>query len=127
MTKLPDPLGGRSITEWIGKTPDEKVPRRVRERVLLRHGRHCAETGIPILAGDEWECDHIVPLSSGGEHRESNLQPLLKRAHILKTAAETHGRAKADRVRAKHLGTWPKSKARIRGRGFPKTRGDLDD
>lgn len=119
---IDNPLGGRSIPEWIGESPDAKVPDRVRDRIFLRAHGKCHITGRRIMPGDEWELEHIKPLSMGGEHRERNLAPALKESHKLKTAQEATARAKADRVRRKHLGLWPKSKTPLRSRGFPKTR-----
>lgn len=123
--KLPDPHGGRSIPEWIGKTPDSKIPDEVRTRVFLRAKGICHISGRKIRPGDPWEAEHIKPLSMGGENRESNLGPALKEPHKVKCGQESDARSKADRIKRKHLGTWPKSKAKIKGRGFPSTRGQL--
>jgi 5-methylcytosine-specific restriction endonuclease McrA len=90
--------------------------------VFERAGGVCHISGRKIRAGDVWELEHIKPLSMGGEHRESNLAPALKDAHAEKTAREAGERAKADRVRLKHLGQWPKSRTPLRSRGFQKTR-----
>lgn len=119
---IDNPLGGRSIPEWIGETPDAKVPERVRDRIFLRAKGKCHISGRRIMPGHAWDLEHIKPLSMGGEHRETNLAPALKEPHRLKTAQETKARAKADRIRRKHLGLWPKSKAPLKSRGFPKTR-----
>lgn len=119
---IDNPLGGRSVPEWIGKTPDTKVPDLVRDRVFLRAGGRCYLSGRKIMPGDKWELEHVKPLSMGGEHRERNLRPALIAAHREKTKAEAADRAKADRIRRKHLGTWPKSKAPIKSRGFSPTR-----
>ena len=101
----------RSTKEWIGKTDDTRIPPRVRLRVFEAHDGVCALTGQKIMAGDKWDCDHKVALINGGEHRESNLQPALQLAHRKKTADDVKLKAKADRVRKKHLGiTEPKSK-----------------
>ena len=46
------------------------------------------------------------------------------RAEIFERAGGAcHICAKADRLRAKHTGTWPKSRAPLRSRGFAPTRG----
>jgi len=119
---IDNPLGGRSVPEWIGKTPDSKVPDAIRDRVFVRAGGRCYLSGRKIMPGDKWELEHVKPLSMGGEHRESNLRPALVAAHREKTKAEAADRAKADRIRRKHLGTWPKSKAPIKSRGFSPTR-----
>jgi 5-methylcytosine-specific restriction endonuclease McrA len=101
---------GRSVTEWIGKTPDSKPPQAVRLRVFDRvHGK-CHLTGTKIQPGDKWDLDHIVRLEDGGENRESNLAPALKSPHIEKTAQETKRGRKADRQRARHIGAKPPSK-----------------
>lgn len=119
---IDNPLGGRSLPEWIGKTPDSKVPDTVRDRVFMRAGGRCYLSSRKIMPGDKWELEHVKPLSMGGEHRERNLRPALVAAHREKTKAEAADRAKADRIRRKHQGTWPKSKASIKSRGFSPTR-----
>ena len=99
---IDNPFGGRSIKEWIGKTPDAKVPDRVRDRVFARHKDICHISGRKISAGDKWHLEHIKPLSMGGEHRERNLAPALTDPHKEKTVREAGERAKADAVRKKH-------------------------
>lgn len=116
-------MTGRSVPEWIGKTPDSKVPASVRARVFLTHGGKCHISGRVIRPGETWELEHVKPLSMGGEHRETNMAPALALAHREKTAQEAGVRAKADRIRLKHLGIYPKSKAKIRSRGFEASRG----
>ena len=94
----------RSVPEWIGKTDDQDVPIRVRKRVYDRAMGYCAISGRKIGSGELWQLDHTVPLWAGGEHRESNLRPVLAEAHAKKTAQEATGRAKEARLRARHLG-----------------------
>lgn len=116
-------MTGRTVPEWIGATPDAKVPKRVRARVFLREGGRCYLTGRAIRVGEAWDLDHRLALCNGGEHRESNLFPALKDPHRQKTAADVGAKAKADRIRAKHLGLWPKSTRAIPSRPFPKRQG----
>jgi 5-methylcytosine-specific restriction endonuclease McrA len=113
---LPDPLGGRSIPEWIGSSPDAKVPDRVRERVFLRAGGVCHISGRKIMPGDKWQVEHIRALSLGGDHRESNLAPALDHPHKEKSAQEADWRAKADRQRRYHFGLKPKPARPMRSR-----------
>ena len=96
-------LTGRSIPEWIGATPDAKVPDRVIIRLSLRQEGKCALTGVRLRAG-HFHADHIKPLKKGGEHRESNLQLISDEAHSLKTSEEATEQAKVNRIIAKRLG-----------------------
>lgn len=111
-------MTGRSVPEWVGATPDSSVPPRVRLRVFERANGVCHLSGRKIRAGDLWECDHVKALKNGGENRESNLAPALKDAHREKTAEDVDEKSWVARVKAKHLGVWPKSPFRLKGRGF---------
>lgn len=105
-------MTGRSVPEWIGKTPDTPVPPRVAMRVFDAHDGRCHITGREIdPVRDEWHMEHKKPLRNGGENRESNLAPALVEPHKIKTAIERHDGAKADRIRKKRLGLLkPKSR-----------------
>ena len=76
----------------------------MRVRVFERFGGVCQETGRKIAAGEAWDCDHTIALINGGEHRESNLRPVLRAAHRAKTKDDVAMKAKTARVRKKHLG-----------------------
>lgn len=115
-------MTGRSVPTWQGSTPDAAIPARVRLRVFERCNGVCALTGRKIRPGDQWDLDHARPLSMGGAHSEDNLRVVWRPAHREKTADEATDRAKADRIRAKHLGLKPKSKRPIQSRGFERTR-----
>ena len=113
----------RTVPEWIGKTDDTRPPTSVRLRVFEAHGGRCYLSGRKIMPGDSWDLDHVKALINGGENRESNLAPALKDAHREKTSADVAEKTKTNRMRAKHLGIWPKSKTPLRNsRGFAKTR-----
>jgi len=120
-------LTGRTVAEWIGKTPDSRPPQRVLDRLFLRQGGRCALSGRKIMVGDITNVDHIIPLKDGGENRESNFQLVLADAHRKKTTAENTARAKERRMRLKHAGLWPKSSRPLKGRGFPKPHGGHAD
>ncbi|MEL8055956.1 MAG: HNH endonuclease [Pseudomonadota bacterium] len=94
----------RTVPEWIAKHDDQAVPPHVRARVFDAHDGICAESGRKIRAGEDWDLDHALALCNGGQHRESNLQPVLKDPHKAKTARDVAQRAKNGRVRKKHLG-----------------------
>jgi len=110
----------RTVPEWIGKTDDTPVPKAVKLRILLKYGGKCAKTGHKFRPGDLVEFDHIRALCNGGSNSEANIQPLLGSVHRAKTAEDVALRSKTDRMRAKHLGIFPKSPFKIAGRGFQK-------
>lgn len=96
---------GRSVPEWIGRTPDSKIPPRVRVRVFMRDDGRCqCGCGRRITVGDKWQTDHRIALTNGGENRERNLFTLLTAHHKVKTRADVAEKSKVARMRAKHLG-----------------------
>jgi hypothetical protein len=77
------------------------------------------------MPGDAWDLDHIRALINGGENREGNLAPILHgRPHKEKTALDVAEKAKVARLRAKHLGIYPKpvGNARLPTRKFSRSR-----
>ncbi|WP_117196420.1 HNH endonuclease [Rhizobium terrae] len=95
----------RSVPEWVAKHDDQKVPDRVKVRILERENFTCHLTGAKIdPLRDEFDFDHKVSLILGGEHRETNLFPALRSAHRKKTAVEMSVKSKIARVKKKHLG-----------------------
>ncbi len=109
----------RSAPEWIAKRDDDAIPPRVKLRVFEREGGRCHISKRLIRAGEAWECDHIIALCNGGEHRETNLAPALADKHREKTKADVAEKATVYRKRAKHLGLKP-AKQEIRSAGFVK-------
>jgi 5-methylcytosine-specific restriction endonuclease McrA len=91
----------RPVAEWIGKTETAHIPERVRLRVLDRWFGHCAHCGRRIVHG--LRIDHRIALINGGEHRESNLQPLHVDCHALKTGVDLAEKVRVYRKRRKHL------------------------
>ena len=117
----------RKVEEWIGKTPDAKVPPRVRLRIFEREKGVCHLSGRKITPADQWDLDHKIALINGGEHRESNLFPAIRDKHREKTKEDVAEKSEVYHKRAKHVGAMrPKSK--IQSRGFspsPKERREL--
>ncbi len=111
---------GRSVREWIGETGDAMPPATVRLRILRRFNRTCQLTGVIIADGQPFDLEHKKPLEDGGENRESNLVPVLRLPHELKTAAEKKRQAKADRLAKRAHGLLPSPKKKIHSRGFGK-------
>lgn len=102
MNRIPD--------EWIGKTPDSKVPDRVKVRVFERHGGRCHISGRLIRAGEAWDIEHVIAICNGGEHRESNMAPALVQPHKAKTVADLAEKSRNYRKRKAHLGIRKPSK-----------------
>src|SRR5262247_3987904 len=95
----------RSVDEWIGKSDDDRVPDRVRVRVYLRTGGRCdCGCGRLILVGEAWDCDHAVALANGGQHRESNLRPILREHHKTKSRQDVALKSKIYEGRKRQLG-----------------------
>jgi hypothetical protein len=98
----------RVVEEWIGRTDDTPIPPRVKLRVFEAFGGKDYITGQKIRAGDAWDCDHVIALINGGENRERNLAPLLKATHKVKTREDVGTKSKTARIKAKHLGVFPR-------------------
>lgn len=95
----------REVPEWIGATPDTAIPARVKYRVFERNKGACAVCGMQIVGRlCPAQCDHVVPLITGGENRESNLQALCAPCHKLKTSSDVEEKSEAYRIKAKHFG-----------------------
>ena len=97
-------MTGRTPPEWIGKTPDEAVPPRVRVRVFERAAGKCAGCTRKLTARDKWQADHVLAVINGGANRERNLQLLCSWCHKLKTAEDVAEKALVYRKKSKHLG-----------------------
>lgn len=74
--------------------------------IFEHHGGSCWLCKLKIDGVRErWDLDHQVPLALGGADEFANLAPVHERCHREKTSAkDVPAIAKAERVRAKHLG-----------------------
>jgi len=91
-----------------------------RARIIARDGGKCRYPSCEVTTG--LEVDHIVCLALGGRDTDDNLETLCADHHLAKTKRDVKMIAKARRAGAKHRGEFPASKAKIRGRGFQRTR-----
>lgn len=108
----------RPRKEWVGKTDATAAPGRVRLRNFDDHNGICHLCKLPIKPGETWETDHVKALINGGENRETNLAPVHKHCHSVKTGDDVAEKAKVADKRKKHLGI-ASPKQTIAGRGFP--------
>lgn len=110
----------RAVPEWVADNDDQAIPPRVKLRIWERCGGKCALTGRKIMPGDAFDYEHRIALCNGGRHAEFNIVLALRDKHREKTADDVALKSKVARVRAKHLGIYPKSKTPLRSRGFAK-------
>lgn len=89
----------RTVPEWIGKTDDDAIPPRVKDRVARKAGDRCQKCTREIGGKLRAEFDHVTPLILGGGHRESNLQLICNECHLAKTRLDMKIKAKVARVR----------------------------
>lgn len=94
--------------------------RKDRVRLFDLHGGKCHLCDQKIKVGDAWDLEHIVPWELTRDDSDDNVKPAHKSCHKIKTADDVAAIRKSDRVRAKHMGAWPKSKSKIPSRGFSK-------
>jgi len=99
MAKIAKPQG-RSVEEWIGRTPDSKIPDRVKLRIWRREEGRCYLTGAKIMPGDAFEYEHRKRIEDGGKNCESNIFLALSTQHKRKSAAERKRAKKADASRS---------------------------
>lgn len=60
--------------------------RQARVIALRRAGHRCQHCG----STHRLQVDHVIPISQGGTHQQSNLQVLCEKCHDRKTATEAH-------------------------------------
>lgn len=111
----------RAADEWIATHDDQAIPPRVKLRIWERCAGRCSLSGRKIMPGEKFEYEHRIALCNGGAHREFNIVLALADAHKAKTRDDLAIKSKIARVKAKHLGVWPKGQ-RIASRGFDKRR-----
>ncbi|WP_398480947.1 HNH endonuclease [Tardiphaga sp.] len=87
-------------------------------RVFMAHEGVCHLAGRKIKPGEPWDCDHVIALINGGEHRESNLAPALRDKHREKTAEDVAEKSRVYRKAAKNIGIDLRSSPKIRSVGF---------
>lgn len=97
-------MGGRSVKEWIGATPDTPVPPRVRVRVFDDKDGRCHRCGRKIAAGETWTCEHLTALINGGANRESNLDVTCSWCLPEKNAEDVAEKSRVAVRRKSHLG-----------------------
>lgn len=98
--------------------------RKQRLEIWTRANGHCEKCKAKMKVG-EGEYDHIIAQGYGGENTVENGQLLCNPCHKGKTGIDKGITEKVKRIRDKHLGIYPRSKAKIANRGFASTRSIL--
>lgn len=97
--------------------------RKDRARIFTANRGRCHLCDGLIGVGEAWEIEHVIPYALTQDESDGNLRPAHRKCHARKTSEQDRPRiSKAERQRAKHLGTWPASKAKLQSRGFGSTR-----
>lgn len=97
--------------------------RKDRARIFTAHDGVCHLCAGKIGVAEAWEVEHVIPFALTQDDSDGNLRPAHIKCHRVKTHQEDRPRiSKAERQRAKHLGTWPKSRAPLQSRGFAPSR-----
>lgn len=91
-----------------------------RVRIFDLNGGKCYLCDQKIQVGEAWDLEHVVPWELTRDDSDDNVRPAHKHCHKIKTVSDIQAIRKADRIRAKHIGAWPKSKRPLKSRGFPK-------
>lgn len=92
-----------------------------RVRIFDLHGGRCHICEQKVQVGEAWDLEHVVPWELTRDDSDTNVKPAHKHCHKAKTADDVNAIRKADRVRAKFIGAWPKSRTPLKSRGFSKS------
>jgi 5-methylcytosine-specific restriction protein A len=95
--------------------------RKQRAEIWLR-AKGCCEKCDARLKTGEGDFDHVIAQGYGGENTVENGQLLCKVCHKAKTGKDKGITEKVKRMRDKHRGIFPASRAKLRSRGFEQTR-----
>lgn len=96
--------------------------RKDRARIFALGKGCCHLCSGKIGVGEAWEVEHLIPWAISRDDSDDNLRPAHKKCHAPKTVEDVGVIAKLKRIEAKHNGSWPRSKAKIKSRGFASTR-----
>ena len=97
--------------------------RKERARLFTLNGGVCYLCTGKIGVAEAYEIEHEIPWEISRDDSDDNLKLAHVKCHKTKTAKDRKDISKVQRMEAKHKGFWPKSKAKIAGRGFGSTRG----
>jgi 5-methylcytosine-specific restriction protein A len=94
----------RALEEWVGKTPDTKIPDRIKDRVWDDCGSRCHRCTRLHRGEPGWIIEHLKALINGGENRQSNLCLSCPWCKTEKDAEDVAEKSASYAVRKKHRG-----------------------
>ena len=118
----------------MSRSPRDEFSRSTPREALARSGHRCEAVGPRYGLAEGHRCngdlgygfdfDHVLEAALGGDASLDNCACVCRVCHKFKTARGITEIRKADRIRDKHNGTFPRSRHRLRSQGFRKTRHD---
>lgn len=72
-------------------------------QIFARCDGRCGTCRRKFRAAEDYEVDHIIPLSGGGTDDDDNLQILCPGCHLIKTGGDVSDAAKGKRRYVKHV------------------------
>ncbi len=102
--------------------PRRSFSRKDRARIFTANRGRCHLCEGLISVGEAWEVEHVIPYALTQDDSDGNLRPAHKKCHRVKTDTDVTAIAKVVRMAAKHNGSWPKSRAPLKSRGFGNSR-----
>jgi 5-methylcytosine-specific restriction endonuclease McrA len=87
----------------------KRFNRKDRERILDANDHRCHNCKGRIGIGQAWEVEHVIAWALTRDDSDKNLRPAHVKCHRVKTHRQDRPAInKAERMRAKHRGCWPK-------------------
>ena len=106
----------RKCEEWVGATPDTKVPDRIKLRIWRAQNGICGLSNTPINPGDPKHLHHRIALILGGLHSESNLVWVHAKLNAEEAKSEVALKAANDARAKAHAGIKSDGKTALAGR-----------
>lgn len=93
-----------------------RITTKMRIGVFERHGGICHLCSMKVVAGQDWDVSHDIPLEAGGNDDDDNLYVAHRSCHRAHTAkVDIPLIAKVARIRANHVGAKTPSRKPLPG------------
>ena len=82
-----------------------RITAKMRVDIFERHGGVCHLCQMKVIAGEDWDVSHDIPLAAGGKDDGSNWLVAHRKCHRVHTSkVDAPMIAKVNRIRKKHIG-----------------------